>query len=147
MKFLIIFIPIIIGFLIGYLTKPDKWYRDLKKPDLMPKSYIFSVAWSILYLMIGISYYLALKDKSLLYWIIPIIHLIINFIYTPIIFRYHKLLESAFIVLLTLITLIVVMILFYNYKKYISVYLLVPYLLWLIFANYLAWSIYFINKN
>jgi tryptophan-rich sensory protein len=147
MKFLIIFMPIIIGFLIGFFTKPDKWYEKLKKPKLMPKGYVFSIAWSILYLLIGISYYLALKDKDFIYWIIPIIHLIINFIYTPVIFKYHKLLESAFIVLLTLITLIIVMILFYNYKKYLSVYLLIPYLLWLIFANYLGWSVYILNKN
>jgi len=147
MKFLIIILPLLIGFLIGYLTKPDNWYEKLKKPELMPKGYIFSIAWSILYLLIGISYYLALKDKPLIYWIIPIIHLIINFIYTPIIFRYHKLLESAFIVLLTFITLIIVMILFYNYKKYISVYLLIPYLIWLMFANYLSWSVYALNKN
>ncbi len=146
MKFIIIFIPIIIGFLIGYFTKPDKWYEKLEKPYLIPKGYVFSIAWSILYLLIGISYYLALKNKKLIYWIIPIIHLLLNFSYTPVIFRYHKLLESAFIVLLTLITLIIVMILFYSYKKYISVFLLIPYLLWLIFANYLAWSLYHLNK-
>jgi tryptophan-rich sensory protein len=39
-----------------------------------------------------------------------------------------------------------VMALFYSYKKYISVYLLIPYLSWLIFANYLAWSVYDLNK-
>ncbi len=147
MKFLIIFIPIIIGFLIGYFTKRDNWYNNLKKPALIPPGYVFSIAWSILYILIGISYYLALKDKNLIYWLLPLFHLLLNFSYTPVIFTYHKLFESAFIVLLTLITLIIVMILFYSYKKYVSVYLLIPYLLWLIFANYLAWSIYDLNKK
>jgi benzodiazapine receptor len=143
---LILFIPLFIGFFIGFFTKPDKWYFDLKKPLLNPPSYIFGIMWFILYIMIGISYYLALKDRSLVYWIIPLLHLIINFSYSPTIFIFKRLLESAFIVLLTLITLIIIMILFYSYKEYISVYLLIPYLLWLIFANYLAWSIYFINN-
>ena len=147
LSLLIIFLPVIIGFAIGFFTRPDNWFKTLKKPILNPPSYVFSIAWFILYILIGVSYYLALKDKSLIYWIIPIIHLILNFSYTPIIFKYKKLLESAFIVSLTLITLIIVMILFYNYKKYISVYLLIPYLLWLLFANYLGWSGYTLNKN
>lgn len=147
LSFLIIILPLIIGFAIGYLTKPDNWFKTLKKPLLNPPSYIFSIAWSILYLLIGISYYLALKDKSIGYWIIPIIHLYINYSFTPMMFIYKRLFESAFIVLLTLITLIIVMILFYSYKKYISVYLLIPYLLWLLFANYLAWSVYILNKK
>jgi len=143
---LILFIPIIIGFGIGYFTKPDIWYFNLKKPILNPPSYIFGIAWFILYIMIGISYYIALKDKPLVYWIIPLIHLFINFSYSPIIFIFKRLLESALIVLLTLITLIMTMILFYIYNKPISVYLLIPYLIWLIFANYLAWSVYYLNN-
>lgn len=147
MQFLIIFMPIIIGFLIGYFTKPDDWYKKLNKPELMPPGYVFSIAWSILYILIGVSYYLALKDKKFVYWIIPLLHLLINFMYTPVMFTFHKLLESAIIVLLTLITLLLVMALFYSYKKYVSVYLLIPYLLWLIFANYLGWSVYDLNKK
>ena len=138
MQFLIIFLPLFIGFLIGYFTKPDEWFKTLKKPELNPPSYVFSIAWGILYLLIGISF---------IYWLIPLLHLVINFSFTPMMFIYKLLLESAIITLLALITLIIVMILFYNYKKYISVYLLIPYLLWLIFANYLAWSIYYLNKS
>jgi benzodiazapine receptor len=147
LSFLIIILPLIIGFAIGFFTRPDNWFKALKRPLLNPPAYVFSIAWFILYILIGVSYYLALKDKPIEYWIIPIIHLYLNFSYTPMIFVYKRLFESAFIVLLTLITLIIVMILFYNYKKYISVYLLIPYLLWLIFANYLAWSFYFLNKK
>jgi len=146
MKFLIIFMPIIIGFLIGFFSKPDGWYKQLKKPELMPPGYVFSIAWTILYILIGVSYYLALKNKKFVYWIIPLLHLMINFMYTPVMFGFNRILESAVIVLLALITLIGVMALFYSYKKYISVYLLIPYLLWLIFANYLAWSVYDLNK-
>lgn len=138
--------PLLVGFLIGFFSRPDKWYFNLKKPLYNPPSYIFSIAWFILYILIGISYYLGLRELSYEYWIIPIIHLLLNFMYSPLIFVFKRLLESSFIVLLTLITLIIVMILFYNYEKYISVLLLIPYLLWLIFANYLAWNVYYLNK-
>jgi tryptophan-rich sensory protein len=145
MKELIIFIPLIFGFIIGNLSKPDEWYFNLKKPKLTPPGYVFGIAWSILYLLIGISYYLALKDKSIEYWIIPIIHLILNYAYTPLIFMYKRLFESAIITLLVLITAIIVMILFYSYGNMISIYLLIPYIIWLLFANYLAWSVYSLN--
>jgi tryptophan-rich sensory protein len=147
LSFLIIFLPVIIGFAIGFFTRPDNWFKSLKKPVLNPPSYVFSIAWFILYILIGVSYYLALKNKKFIYWIIPLLHLILNFSYTPIIFMYKRLLESSFIVLLTLLTLIIVMVLFYSYKKYVSVYLLIPYLLWLIFANYLSWTFYLLNKD
>ena len=144
---LIIILPVIIGFVIGQLSRPGEWYLKLNKPKLTPPSYVFGIAWSILYILIGISYYLALKDKSFEYWLIPIIHLILNFSYSPMMFIYKKLFESAIITSLILITAIITLILFYKYKKIISVVLLIPYIIWLCFANYLAWSIYLLNKN
>jgi benzodiazapine receptor len=142
----IVSVLIIIPILIGCISKPDDWYFNLKKPKLTPPGYVFGIAWSILYTLIAISYYLALWDKPFEYWIIPIIHLLLNYSYTPLIFVYKRLLESAIITSLVLLTAIIVMILFYKYGNMISVYLLIPYILWLSFANYLAWSIYKLNK-
>ena len=143
---LIIIIPLIIGFVIGQLSKPGEWYFKLNKPKLTPPSYVFGIAWYILYILIGISYYLALKDRSIEYWIIPVIHLILNYVYTPLIFIYRRLLESAILTTLILITAIIVMILFYSYGNIISALLLIPYIIWLSFANYLAWSVYSLNS-
>ena len=57
MKFLINLIPIIVGFSVGFFTKPDKWYEKLKKPELITNEEIFIIiAWSILILFSGISY-------------------------------------------------------------------------------------------
>lgn len=146
MKFIIIILPLIIGFLIGLFTKPDEWFKKLKKPRFNPPNYIFPIAWFILYLLIGVSYYLALKDKPIEYWIIPIFHLLLNFSFSIMMFKYKRLFESALITLLTLITAIIVLLVFYKYKKINSILLLIPYIIWLLFANYLAWSIYLINN-
>ena len=134
---LIIILPLIVGFVIGQLSRPGEWYLKLNKPKLTPPSYVFGIAWSILYLLIGISYYLALKDRSIGYWIIPLLHLVLNYIYTPLIFMYNRLLESAILTTLILITAVIVMILFYSYGNKISAYLLIPYILWLSFASVL----------
>jgi len=145
---IIIFVPMILGFISGKIGKVDEWYmKKLKKPPLNPPNFIFPIVWSILYLLMGISYYYGLYDKSYIYWTIPIIHLILNFSYSPIFFYFKKILAAAIITTLILITALMVMYQFYYYSGYkIAAYLLIPYIFWLLFANYLAWSIYFINK-
>jgi len=143
---LLVILPLIIGFLIGNITKPDDWYFNLKKSVSVPP-YIFVIAWTILYLLIGISYYLIFKSNSknkLSFWIIPLLHLLINFSYSPMLFGAKKLLESAVIVTLTLVFALLTMNKFYKINK-MSVYLLIPYICWLVFANYLGWSLYLLN--
>jgi len=145
-EIIIILLPLILGFTIGFLFKPDKWYLNLKKPSLIPPPILFSIVWFILYIMIGVSYYIALKNKQFIYWIFPIIHLLLNLLYTPLLFGAHNLILSSIVLLLTLITAIIVLILFYIYDKTGKAYkLLIPYILWLLVANYLGWSVYFLN--
>ena len=147
---LVLFIPIplLLGSLIGNIGRPDKWYNNkLKKPELNPPNYIFPIVWTILYLMIGISYYLALsKTNDIKNWILPILHLLLNFSYSPMFFYFRELLLSSILTTLILITGLMII---YQFsildKSLISTYLLIPYIIWLCFANYLSWSIYFIN--
>jgi len=147
---LVIFIPIplLLGSLIGNIGRPDGWYKKLKKTDLNPPNYIFPIVWTILYLMIGISYFLALrKTNDIKYWILPILHLILNFSYSPMFFYFRELLLSAILSTLILITALLVIFQFAKLdKSLISSMLLIPYLIWLCFANYLSYSIYILNK-
>jgi len=144
--YIIIILPVIIGFIIGSFTKPDKWYEKLNKSELTPPGYIFGIVWFFLYIMIGVSYYFALKDKPLNDWIIPLTHLIINFSYSIILFRLHLLFLSYFIVLLTLISAIYITYKFYYYDETKIAYkIMIPYIIWLLFANYLGFYIYYNN--
>jgi len=129
-----------------YSTKPDEWYNNLKKPFLNPPNIIFPIVWTILYILIGISYYYGLYNLNYIYWIIPIIHLLLNFSFSPILFYYKQILGSAIIAFLILIFALITLYLF-SFKSIISVILLFPYILWLLFANYLAWSLYFLNNK
>ena len=147
---LVLFIPIplLLGSLISNIGRPDKWYnKKLKKPELNPPNYVFPIVWTILYIMIGISYFLALrKTKDIKYWILPILHLLLNFSYSPMFFYFRELLLSAILTTLILITGLMVIYQFSKLdKSLISIYLLIPYIIWLCFANYLSWSIYLIN--
>jgi benzodiazapine receptor len=146
--FVVVIILFIINgiIMVNYSSKPDKWYMDLKKSPLNPPSYVFGIAWSILYLLIVISYTIALSQLDYVYWILPIIQLLLNFSYSPVFFYYKKLLGAAILTTLILIMTIITMYIF-SLKSSVAVYLLIPYILWLIFANYLAWSVYLLNKD
>lgn len=144
--YIIIILPLIIGFLIGSFTKPDKWYYNLNKSFLTPPGFIFGIVWFILYLLIGVAYFIALKDKPLNDWIIPIIHLIINFSYSIIIFRLHQLFLSFLVVLLTLLSgLFITYKFYYHDKTKIAYKLMIPYIIWLVFATFLGFYIYYYN--
>jgi len=148
LKYIIIFIPLILGSVIAKFSnfKTDKEYNKLNKSKIMPPNYIFSIIWPILYLLIGISYYYGINTNSYYNYIIPIIGLIINYSYTPIFLKLDNLILAFIIVLLTLVFAIITFIQFYYFNK-ISSYLLIPYILWLIFASYLSYDIYIINKK
>jgi benzodiazapine receptor len=146
MKELIIIMPLLLGWITSY--QPDKWYNSLKKPSYIPPSYVFGIVWTILYLCIGFAYYIALNNKSWYFWLLPTIHLLFNFSYSNSIFRFKQLRESMLICFMTLVTGIVTTYLFYTYDpSMLSVYLMIPYLLWLSFASFLSFNIYKLNSK
>ena len=170
---LIIFLPLIIGMTIGGIYgkkwKEDK-YKNLIKPKFYPPSYLFGIVWPILYLIIGGVYSLTLYDfhckpigiskcginiyfKNLIYWILPILALIFNFLYIPVFFSENGLLNSFIIIVITLILSILTFLQFYIYRpsnmKY-AVYVFlgyILYILWLIYATYLSYNVYILNDN
>ena len=59
-KYLPIFIPLLLGTLVGIII-PSNNYSIINKPPLSPPGIIFPIVWSILYLLMGISYFLVNK--------------------------------------------------------------------------------------
>jgi benzodiazapine receptor len=146
MKEWIILMPLLLGWLTSY--QPGEWYKTLKKPKYIPPPYVFGIVWTILYLCVGGAYYIALKNKPWYYWILPAIHLILNFSYTNALFRFKQLRESMLICFMTLDTGIMTTFLFYTYDpSMVSVYLMIPYLLWLTFASFLSFDVYKLNSK
>lgn len=140
-----IFTPLILGSLTGILIKNAIDFQNIIKPPLAPPSFIFPIAWTILYLLMGVSYYLYKKEKnntkiSILYYL----QLFFNLSWTIFFFIFKWRLFSIFWILL-LIFLVFKLILNFKKEKKISAYLLIPYFLWLIFAAYLNIGIYLLN--
>lgn len=143
-----IFIPLAVGGLSAYLTRDAMAnYKEIIKPDFIPPSYLFSIVWTILYILMGISCYLVytsdstLKQSALNWYAIQ---LLFNFIWSIIFFNLQNYLFS-FLWLLALILCICIMMLKFHKISPISAYLQIPYLLWCLFAAYLNLSIYLLN--
>ncbi len=144
-----ILVPVLLGILVGFLIMPSiNDYQKLLQPSLSPPNYLFSLVWIILYILMGISFYLISTTNSFkkkrasdIYFT----QLFVNLLW-PIIFFTFKLRFFAFIWIIILIILVTMMIFeFYKiYKK--AAYLQIPYLLWILFAAYLNFSIYWLNR-
>ncbi len=141
MKIISIFFPLILGTIIGLLINTSV-YSDYIKPPLAPPSILFPIVWSILYLLMGISYNLTSKSKDIK--LIYYLQLVFNYLWSFIFFTLDLKLFSI-IWLTILIILVTIMISKFYKDNKLAAYLQIPYLIWLFFALYLNTSIYLIN--
>ncbi len=125
------------------------WYNSLTKPFLNPPSNVFPFVWGILYFMIFFSLMIFISSKSedskksgYVYFLIQIF---LNIIWSPIFFLMQNIGFALFIVILLDIFVILTIKSFYKISK-VSAMLLIPYLIWIIFATYLN-SAYFILNS
>ena len=142
-----ILIPLIVGGLVGLLISGNIDYNSLKQPFLAPPSYLFPIVWTILYFLMGLSYGI-LDTKELITEEIDKIYYLqlgVNALW-PIAFFILKWRLFAFIWILFLVILICVMIYRFYQKNKVSAYIQIPYLIWSVFATYLNFSIYLLNK-
>ena len=139
-------LPIVGGALVGLIISGYMNYGDMVKPPLSPPSYIFPIVWTILYILMGISYFIATKDKENDKELnqIYILQLLVNFFW-PIIFFVLKMYFSAFFWIILLIILVIYMIKELLKNNKISGYLQIPYFIWLLFATYLNIGIFLLN--
>ena len=142
-----ILIPVLIGGFVGILVSQFMDYNTLQKPTFSPPGFLFGIVWTILYILMGISYGI-LKSKNLLNseikWIYYL-QLFVNAMWS-IIFFIWKWRFFAFLWIILLDVLVIILIIKFYQKNKISGLLQIPYLLWTLFASYLNLSIYLLNK-
>lgn len=125
------------------------WYKSLNKSVLTPPAKVFTICWAILYFLITVSFILYLKSGISKKDIIPIalfiLGIILNFSWSYVFFVRHEILLSVFVIIGIILLLVPTIILFYKKRK-VSGLLLLPYLMWLLFALYLNFDIYIKNQ-
>lgn len=124
----------------------DPWYSLLNKPYFNPPDWIFGPVWTTLYLMMTISIWLYWnsKNKNMKTVYIYFIHLIFNTTWSIVFFVFHNIV-LALLILLILISFIILLIKRFSNINKLSAYLLIPYLLWCLFALALNISLIILN--
>lgn len=128
------------------------WYSQLIKPFWAPPNWLFGPVWTVLYVIIAVSFgavfYNVFAKRIPRKIAIPFaLNLIFNFAFTPIQFGLKNNLLASIDILLVVGTLIWALygIWYYAPKLRWVVYVNIPYLLWGIFATCLQLTITYLN--
>lgn len=142
-----ILLPVIIGTVIGLLTSGSTSYNNLIQPNWAPPAILFPIVWTILYVLMGLSFGI-LKANSLndsktdtIYYL----QLFVNSLWS-IFFFIFKWRFFSFLWILLLIVLVILMIRDFYSKNKLSGLLQIPYLIWIIFASFLNLAVYILNR-
>ncbi len=143
-------IPIGLGILASLISgNKGGIYPTLNRPPLSPPAWLFPVAWSILYILMGISAYIVSDTRGMnsskeqamkIYYV----QLAINVLW-PIIFFRFRMFEAAAVVLALLIAAVTATIIKFKKINGTAALLLLPYLVWILFALYLNIGIAVLN--
>lgn len=146
MLIIAIVIPLAVGGLSTLISGGTK--ASFEKPPLSPPDWLFPVVWTILYVMIGIASYLIYKEseykfndalKAYCY------QLFVNFCWPIVFFRFEYYTAAAIVLGVLILLVISNLIEFYKLNKTAGL-LLVPYLVWCLFALYLNIGAAVLNK-
>jgi tryptophan-rich sensory protein len=141
-----------VGFISSIATQTgvNDWYTTIEKPSFTPPNWLFGPVWTALYIMMGISAGMVWSRglhhvwvKTALYHFI--FQLLFNALWSLVFFG----LEQPFYALIVIFILLVLIFLSIKWFKVVSktaAYLLIPYLLWVMFATALNFEIWRLNS-
>lgn len=141
---LISFIPGAIGVLFTPVTgHTDMWFNSLTQSALTPAPIVFSIAWTILYTLLGIALYLVWKTKreDARAWVgasewLFFFQMVLNALWSYVFFGLHRPMLAVF-VLAGLILVTLYMAREFEKVSRAAYFLVWPYIAWLLFAFYL----------
>lgn len=124
-------------------------YAEYVQPWFAPPSWVFGPVWSVLYIIIAISFgYVFMKvfQGEIPRWVaVPFaINLLANFSFTPVQFGLNNLPLASVVIVMVLVTIFWSMWAIWPYANWVS-YAQIPYLLWVSFATVLQLTITYLN--
>lgn len=128
------------------------WYQTLQRPPLSPPPWVFSVVWPILYVLIAVSwsranYLIGNGFTGINYNVVNalfIVNMVLNFLWSVVFFYAKQMVWGLVVIIAMIITL--GFLIYYLRADRACMFLLVPYMLWLLFAAYLNAGMILVNK-
>lgn len=142
----------VVGIVAAAITLPAvaTWYESLHKPAFTPPNWLFGSVWPVLYLLMGISFYIIwdkglkkrrVKDALLAFFI----QLYLNFMWLLLFFGLRSPSSALIDIVLLCLAIAVTIILFWKLSKTAGA-LLITYILWVSYAAVLNLSVYMLNR-
>jgi benzodiazapine receptor len=143
-------LPLFVGGTSGFFTSGaiHAWYTTVTKPSFNPPDYLFAPVWTILYILMGVSFYLIYEQspgpgrvKALRVYLFQ---LFLNFWWSFIFFYLERIDLAVVEILMLWLSIIWMIVVFYRVKP-LAAYLQIPYLLWVTFAAVLNGALLQLN--
>lgn len=153
---LAIAVPLGGGLIISLFTRDAmSKFSSFNQPPLAPPAWLFPVAWTILYVLMGLASYFiwkkgydskkaAARSASKTTLIIYAIQLVFNFVWTPLFFSLGWYWPAFIWLMVMWVLIIVLMVRTYKISRP-AFWMLLPYIIWCTFAAYLNCGIAILN--
>lgn len=142
-----ILVPVILGGIVGFIISGFIDYDSLILPIFSPPSIVFPIVWTILYILMGVSYGIldsnSLVDSEINF--IYYLQLFFNYLWSIIFFVFKWRLFAFFWIILLVFFVILMAVKFYAKNK-VAGLLQIPYIIWTLFATYLNFFVYLLNR-
>ncbi|AHE53533.1 hypothetical protein NX02_09060 [Sphingomonas sanxanigenens DSM 19645 = NX02] len=135
---------------ISRASESNRWYAALDKPWFVPPGWAFPVAWTTLYILMGVALALVLDARGA-----PgrgraiglfATQLLLNLSWSPLFFGLHQV-RIALTVLIAMAVMVAITITLFRRIRPLAGWLLLPYLAWLCLASALNWEIARLNPD
>ena len=144
-------IPLAIGAIGGFFSASsvNSWFTTLHKPSFNPPVWIFFPVWTVLYILMGIAFFLvwnhhAKLEKKYTAYTYYFLQLALNLLWSFLFFYFHHIGQALADIILLFLLITGTISSFRKISK-TAAWLLVPYLLWVGFALLLNLQIWRLN--
>jgi tryptophan-rich sensory protein len=144
---------VFLGFLSGRVANSgygNRWFAELVKPEFMPPAWAFPVAWTLLYILMGLAIAVILHARGARLRGLAILFFLLGFAanlaWSPLFFGQHKVKLALYLLVAIIVLTLLTTGLFLRIRKSAAL-LMLPYLLWLGFALALNYEIDRLNPK
>lgn len=154
-RWALVTVPLIVvpGFVVGALSnsgETNRWYALLDKPWFQPPGWVFPIAWSALYVMLGLAIALVIHARGARFRgyavALFIVAFLLNLTWSPVFFGLHRPMMALAIIVGMFVAALATTIAFGRVRA-AAAWLMVPYLAWLCFAGILNFEIIRLNPG
>ncbi|MCP3732415.1 tryptophan-rich sensory protein [Sphingomonas sp. MG17] len=155
LRWAIVTVPfvLLLGFASGRLVPSgdeNLWYQMLQKPAETPPGWVFPVAWTALYAMMGLALAMIINARGSrlrgLALTLFAVQLAANLVWSPLFFGAHQVFWALVLIVVIFVLALATTLVFGRIRKG-AAWLMVPYLAWLCFAGILNYQIDRMNPN